>query len=97
MRYSERLLSRILLLTPAFTAGVFSIDKEMLVKASKCKSVEELISLAEAEGFEITKDEAEAYMAEMENCEMDEKDLDKVAGGDCYAECNKDACPLFGI
>ena len=54
------------------------ITKEMLVKASKCKRVEELISLAEAEGFEITKDEAEAYMAELENCEMDEKDLDKV-------------------
>ena len=41
------------------------ITKEMLVKASKCKSVEELISLAKAEGFEITKDEAEAYMAEL--------------------------------
>ena len=63
------------------------ITKEMLVKASKCKSVEELISLAKAEGFEITKDEDEAYMAEMENCEMDEKDLDKVAGGVCWSNC----------
>ena len=34
-----------------------------------------------------SKDEAEAYMAEMENCEMDEKDLDKVAGGVCWSNC----------
>ena len=34
-------------------------------------------------GMEITKAEAEAYMAELENSELDAADLDKVAGGYC--------------
>ena len=32
-----------------------------------------------------------------EKVKLNDELLDKVAGGDCYAECNKDACPLFGI
>jgi len=60
------------------------ITKEMLEKASHCKTADELIALAEAEGFEITKAEAEAYLAELENCELDTTELDKIAGGGCY-------------
>ena len=62
------------------------ITNDILVKASKCKTAEELIALAKAEGYEITKAEAEAYMVELENCELDEKALDKVAGGGCYSD-----------
>ena len=57
------------------------ITKEMLDKAAQCKTAEELIALAKTEGFEITKAEAEAYLTELENCELDAADLDKVAGG----------------
>ena len=57
------------------------ITKEMLEKAAQCKTAEELIALAKKEGFAITKAEAEAYLAELENCELDAADLDKVAGG----------------
>ena len=41
----------------------------------------------------ITKEEAAAYLSELENMELDSKDLDKVAGGfnDCYSE----HCSLF--
>ena len=53
----------------------------MLEKAAQCKTAEELIALAKKEGFAITKAEAEAYLAELENCELDAADLDKVAGG----------------
>ena len=60
------------------------ITKEMLEKASHCKTADELIALAEAEGFEITKAEADAYLAELENCELDATELDKIAGGECY-------------
>ena len=60
------------------------ITKEMLEKASHCKTADELIALAEAEGFEITKAEADAYLAELENCELDTTELDKIAGGGCY-------------
>ncbi|MBO7048021.1 MAG: Nif11-like leader peptide family RiPP precursor [Spirochaetia bacterium] len=57
------------------------LTKEMLKKASQCKTAEELIALAKAEGFEITKAEAEAYLTELENIELDKAELENVAGG----------------
>ena len=68
------------------------LTKEMLEKAMKCKTPEELIALTKTEGFEITKAEAEAYLDELQNVELDEKALDKVAGGGCYPDCPKDYC-----
>ena len=41
------------------------LTKEMIEKAMKCKTADELMKAAKAEGFDITKEEAEAYMAEM--------------------------------
>ena len=58
------------------------ITKEMLKKAAQCETAEELIALAKTVGIEVTKAEAESYLAELENCELDAADLDKVAGGD---------------
>jgi predicted ribosomally synthesized peptide with nif11-like leader len=74
-----------------FLAAQVSIDKtkltkEMLEMALKCKTPEELIALAKAEGFEITKDEAEAYFAELADVELDEKALRNIAGGTCTLE-----------
>ena len=68
------------------------ITKEMLEKALHCKTPEELIALAKIEGIEITKEQAEAYLDELQNVELDEKALDKVAGGGCYPDCPKDYC-----
>ena len=68
------------------------LTKELLGKAAKCNTAEELIALAKANGMEITKAEAEAYLAELENVELDADALDKVAGGKvCYAV---DGCPM---
>ena len=61
------------------------ITNEMLEKATQCETAEELIALAKTEDIEITKEEAEAYMAEMDNMELDEDALDNVAGGMCYS------------
>ena len=66
------------------------LTKEMIARAMQCKSVEELMALARSEGFEITKDEAEAYFAELADVELDEKALRNVAGGGvdiCYMQC----------
>ena len=61
------------------------ITKEMLEKASKCETADELVALAKDNGVTLTKEEAEAYLAELDDCELDEKALDKVAGGGtCY-------------
>ena len=61
------------------------ITKEMVAKALECETADELVALAKAEGFTLTKEEAEAYLTELDNIELDEKALDKVAGGGtCY-------------
>ncbi|MBO7430634.1 MAG: DUF2624 family protein [Spirochaetia bacterium] len=69
------------------------ITKEMIAKAAKCETADELIALAKTEGIEITKAEAEAYLAELENRELDSKALDKVAGGiqPCWENCPDEA------
>ena len=63
------------------------LTKEMIEKAMECETADELVALAKTEGMEITKAEAEAYLAEMDNVELDNAVLDKVAGGSrvCYA------------
>ena len=60
------------------------ITKEMLEKAMNCKSAEELMALAKSEGIELTKEEAEAYMAELADVELDGREMKNVAGGTCY-------------
>ena len=57
------------------------LTKEQIAKAMQCKSAEELIAFAKSEGIDITKEEAEAYMAELEDFELDEATLKNVAGG----------------
>lgn len=55
--------------------------KEQIEKAMQCKDVEELLALAKTEGVDITKEEAEKYMAELADMELDGEELKKVAGG----------------
>ena len=57
------------------------ITKEMVEKALNVKDAKELMALAKSEGIELTKEEAEAYMAELEDYELDEDMLKNVAGG----------------
>ena len=63
------------------------ITKEMLAKAMQCKGVDDLMDLAKANGFDITKEEAEAYLAELDDQELDGEVLKSVAGGKNYMEC----------
>ena len=62
------------------------------MKAVQCKTADELMVLAKAEGFAITKEEAEAYMVELADVELDGKELRSVAGGGCYADCGGHFC-----
>ena len=66
------------------------LTKEQFQKAMSCKTVEELIATAKADGYELTKDEAEAYLTELSDFELDNEALTKVAGGGCYTECNSE-------
>jgi hypothetical protein len=67
------------------------VTKEQIEKAIACETAEELMALAKAEGIELTKEEAEAYLAELADVELDSDALKNVAGGVCYmAACNDD-------
>ena len=71
------------------------ITKEMLVKAMQCHTAEELMALAKSEGRELTKEEAEAYLAEIDDFELEEEALEKVAGGYNICENYGKACPGY--
>ena len=61
------------------------LTREQIEKAIACKTADELIKLAKTEGYELTQEEAEAYLAELADVELDEETLKKAAGGDsCY-------------
>ena len=59
------------------------LTKEMIDRAAMCQTADELIALAKTAGMEITKAEAEAYLDELQNVELNVEALDKVAGGQC--------------
>ena len=62
------------------------LTKEMIMQALKSKNADELIVLAKTGGIELTKEEAESYMTELADFELDENQMQQVAGGvkTCY-------------
>ena len=73
------------------------LTKEQIQKAMACETAEELMAVAKAEGIELTKEEAEAYLSEIDDVELDSDMLAKVAGGrkggggGCYGKCQTHA------
>ena len=62
------------------------LTREQITKAMACETAEDLMALVKAKVHEITKEEAEACMAELADIELDEAKLDEatleqVAGG----------------
>ena len=68
------------------------LAQEMIQKALQCNTAEDLIAYAKSEGLDITKDEAEAYMAELADVELDGNELTKIAGGASYKDCSDYDC-----
>ncbi len=57
------------------------ISRKVVAKAMQCDTPEELMALAKEHGFEITTEQAKAYLAEMEDIDLDSEQMKKVAGG----------------
>ena len=57
------------------------LTSEMIAAAMLCKTADELIALAKAGGYEITREEAGAYMAELADYDLDGEKLQAIAGG----------------
>ena len=68
-----------------------SLTKEQIEKAMACNTPEELIALAKTEGIEITLEQAEAYLEELQDVELNQETLDKVAGGFMPSLCHQDS------
>ena len=59
-------------------------SNEMIEKAKKAKSAEELLAMAKAENIEISAEEAAKAFAELNKTgELSDEELDNVAGGGC--------------
>ena len=57
------------------------LTREQIEKAMACKNADELMLLAKAEGYELTKVEAESFLAELSDVELGDEVLEKAAGG----------------
>ena len=68
------------------------LAKEQIEKAMQCKTAEDLIALAGSEGIEITEAEAEAYLAELSECEIKDGQSRRIAGGTAFTI----KCPAHG-
>ena len=62
-----------------------NLTPELIAKAKTVASAEELLELAKANNVELTAEEAATYFAQMnpKSGELDDDDLDSVAGGAC--------------
>ena len=74
-----------------------NFNAEMIEKAKTVKSAEELLELAKASNVEMTADEAATYFAQLnpKSGELDDDDLDAVAGGGCGGSDNDN--PAVGV
>ena len=73
-----------------------NFNAEMIEKAKAAKSVEELLEIAKVNGVEMTADEASTYFAQLnpKSGELNDDDLDSVAGGACGSGNNSNAIRL---
>ena len=73
-----------------------NFNAEMIEKAKAAKSAEELLEIAKANGVEMTADEAAACFEQLnpKSGELDDDDLDAVAGGACGNDNNSNAVKL---
>ena len=64
------------------------LTREQIEKAMGYKNADELMALAKAEGYELTRDEAEAFLAELSDVELGDEVMEKAAGGvGCFKYC----------
>lgn len=71
------------------------LTAEQIRKAMECENAKELMEYAKSEGMDITEEEAEGYLEELSDIELDKENLKKVAGGYNICENYGQACPGY--
>ena len=61
-----------------------TVTKEFMERATACGNADELMKVMEAEGYSLTKDEAEAFLTELSEVELGDEVMEKAAGGALY-------------
>ena len=74
------------------------MKEELIQKAKEAKSAEELLALAKENGIGLTVEQARAYFARLHPAagELDDDELDAVAGGGCGGGSDSMKCPVCG-
>ena len=72
-----------------------TFTKEQIRKAMTCKTVDELLALANSEGVELSREQAEEYIAQLGERKLTDEELAQVVGGKkhydpCNNYCGKD-------
>ena len=64
------------------------MNQELVNKARKAESVEDLLALAKENGIELTNEQAKEYFAQLNPTkgELSDDELEDVAGGGCFGE-----------
>lgn len=64
------------------------MNTELVAKAKKAKTPEELMALAKENGIEMTEETAKTFFEQLKpkTGELSDDELDNVAGGGCYAD-----------
>jgi len=76
-----------------------NFNEEILAKAKKLKSVEELLTLAKENNIPLTREQAQEYYTQInpKSGELADDELDNVAGGGCYTgDGQLIVAPLYG-
>ena len=75
-----------------------NLTPEMIEKAKAAKSAEDLLALAKENDIEMTADEAATYFAQLnpKSGELNDDDLDNVAGGACSGSDNDNSNVAVG-
>ena len=69
-----------------------NLTQEQIKKALECKSAEELLELAKAEGVAMTAEEAQKYFEAISQQDIDLDNLDAVTGGFCQGHACGSNC-----
>ena len=65
-----------------------NFSQELIAKALDCETPEQLVELAKSEDIDLTLEEAEAYLSELDDIELDSQQLKAAAGGGwCPGDC----------
>lgn len=57
------------------------ISQQAIAEALRCDTVDALLEVAEKHGIDLTREEAEVFLEEMDDIDLDHKVLAMVAGG----------------